>query len=73
MHSSLPGEDMDGYTCADARAEVEQRKHELDAYNDTKAAAAPKKKNKKNLPVPTENHMKMRFPMRKLAWCMALS
>lgn len=51
---------MDGYTSADARAEVEQRKHELDAYNDTKAASPPKKKNKTNLPVPTENHMKLR-------------
>jgi hypothetical protein len=53
---------MDGYTSTDAPAEVEQRKQELDAYvyNDAKAASPTKKKNKKILPIPNENHMKMR-------------
>ena len=35
------------------------RKHELDAYN-AEVAAPPKKKSRKKLPVPNENHMKVR-------------
>ena len=45
--------------------EAEQRKHELDGYLEAEAAVPQKKKQRINLPVPNENHMKLRAIMEK--------